>query len=157
MTTCFKCGQDYRVVYRGGRFVNLNTSDDREHWRTCTGRGPNRQRARVMRQPKSSPSCRECGAGIKWGQSPKGRPMPLDVDGAPHWIACKQRAKKLRTPEVRKGARITGKDYVPSCGKCEVPAWESCACSALLPASGMVERLEAEADARLQHLLLDPA
>jgi len=55
--------------------------------------------------------------------------------------------------------RIAGADYRPSCGKCDMPPWEACACSSLLckrtanalqtHSEGIAERLNAEAQARL--------
>ncbi len=57
---------------------------------------------------------------------------------------------------------ITGKNYRPSCGKCNVPNWEGCACSSLLAPCAHVEptgsahgewitnSLNREADERLQ-------
>ncbi len=59
------------------------------------------------------------------------------------------------------GVPITGRFYVPSCGGCDVPPWESCACSSHMrpqsernangeQALGVAEQLNAEADERLQ-------
>lgn len=67
---------------------------------------------------------------------------------APKAKRRKAKARPLARIEIRKGERITGRDYRPSCD-CTVPPWESCACSALL-ASGS---LAAELDERLELLL----
>jgi hypothetical protein len=94
------------------------------------------------------------------------------------------RKKKVYTgPLVVAGKTTTGQDFKPSCGQCDVPPWEICECSfqwakdglasppcdaALSPAmpayaaitakpepSTPAERLNAEADERLQLALAD--
>ncbi len=32
--------------------------------------------------------CKGCGKTIHWVKTEKGRNMPVDPDGAPHWIKC---------------------------------------------------------------------
>jgi hypothetical protein len=44
----------------------------------------------------------------------------------------KKKARPLAQLRIVKGERITGSKYVPSCGRCVVPPWEICDCSALL-------------------------
>lgn len=57
------------------------------------------------------------------------------------------------------GKRIVGRNYVASCGGCDVPPWECCACSALLPEieptrwEHLADRLNAEAQQRLAFVL----
>lgn len=66
--------------------------------------------------------------------------------------------KRCWRPIVVPGAILTGSDYRPSCGQCAIPPWETCKCSSLLceripdalRSHGASERLNAEADERLQ-------
>lgn len=37
------------------------------------------------------------------------------------------------------GKPIKGEHYTPSCGKCDVPPWEVCACSPLRPVPDALE------------------
>lgn len=78
------------------------------------------------------------------------------------------------------GREIRGEHYRPACGRCDVPPWEACACSALLPelapmrthsegiadlfnacsalletAPGTADRINDEAQARLDIVLTD--
>jgi hypothetical protein len=43
-----------------------------------------------------------------------------------------KKARPLAQRRIVKGERVTGSKYVPSCGRCVVPPWEICDCSALL-------------------------
>ena len=33
-------------------------------------------------------TCKGCGAQIYWVRTPKGKNMPVDPDGTPHWSTC---------------------------------------------------------------------
>lgn len=50
MKVCFHCGEQYREVWRNGKFQPLNVSDDRPHWATCKAKGANRLRTRAARR-----------------------------------------------------------------------------------------------------------
>ena len=47
---CFKCGEEYRQVWKNGKLQPLNVSDNRLHYLTCQARGKNRPRNRVLRK-----------------------------------------------------------------------------------------------------------
>ena len=34
------------------------------------------------------PRCRGCNAQIRWIKTPKGKTMPQNLDGSPHWSTC---------------------------------------------------------------------
>lgn len=83
---------------------------------------------------------------------------PEDLAPFARWLnleAPPRRKAKKRPParlEIRKGEKITGKDYRPSCGDCTTPPWEVCACS-FEPQPDAAEKANAEAAARFQHML----
>lgn len=71
-------------------------------------------------------NCRSCQAAITWERKGKGW-RPLSVDGTRH--ACGFRKKAYTGPLIKAGKEIIGASYAPSCGLCELPPWERCACS----------------------------
>lgn len=56
---CFKCGGEYRQVWKSGKLQPLNTSDNRLHYLTCQARGKNRPRNRVLRKATKKALVRE--------------------------------------------------------------------------------------------------
>lgn len=42
-------------------------------------------------------TCRACQTQIYWVSTDKGKNMPINTDGTPHWATCPE-AKKFRTP-----------------------------------------------------------
>ena len=81
--------------------------------------------------------CRKCGAQIGFDRV-GGKWHPTNEDGSPHWRSCKAKL------ETRQGPTIKGREYRPSCGKCDVPNWEECSCS-----FSAAERANLEADERM--------
>lgn len=55
------------------------------------------------------------------------------------------------------GEPIRGKHYRPSCGRCDVPPWEQCACSDLLATclQSTADKVNAEAQQRLELALIE--
>ena len=103
--------------------------------------------------------CKTCGGDIAFTKINSGW-FAVELNGEPHWRSCKARLAATRKPEVRKGARITGPGYQPSCGQCAVPPWEECACSnaevtpLLLPLpERYTDLFNTEAEERLRLLL----
>lgn len=47
--------------------------------------------------------CRGCNAAIYWVLTEKGKRMPVDPDGTPHWATCPA-AKRFRATPSRGGA-----------------------------------------------------
>lgn len=43
-------------------------------------------------------SCRACKAPIYWVRTDKGKNMPINTDGTPHWATCPE-ANKFRMPK----------------------------------------------------------
>ena len=77
-------------------------------------------------------ACKFCHAEIKWVREGKSW-RPINPDGSPHTVCRKRKRGDNRLTHVE-GERITGPLYKPSCGECTTPPWETCACSALMPA-----------------------
>lgn len=77
--------------------------------------------------------CQTCKQGIRWERRGE-KWHALDEDGANHWSHClgRGKSKKPRVLEIGPGRVVRGEFYTPSCWQCDLPAWESCACSALL-------------------------
>lgn len=91
------------------------------------------------------PACKACGGSFTWRRIGE-KWHAIDPNGQTnHWSHCVSRKRaraQLRAPEIRKGATITGEHYRPSCGRCDVPPWQRCACSTLL---GGAEQFNAQA------------
>jgi hypothetical protein len=75
-------------------------------------------------------ACRYCESPIQWGCR-AGQWLPLNSDGSQHYCTGRR-----RLPDVNHvgGEAITGARYTPSCGGCDIPPWEICACSERLAA-----------------------
>lgn len=109
-------------------------------------------------------NCKTCGGRLTWRKVGK-KWHALDPDGGNHWSHC--RGTKAPKPlEIRTAGVTVGERYVPACGKCDVPPWEFCACSALLPSTSdadampthsecIADRINAEADAQLAFALAE--
>lgn len=89
--------------------------------------------------------CRKCGEKIEFDRI-AGKWHAVNKDGSPHWRTCK--AKNVL--EVRKGPTIKGRDYKPSCGKCDVVPWKECECSFTA-----AEKANREADERMAAVLAE--
>lgn len=111
---------------------------------------PSRRICRAGVSGSAMATCRHCRQAIRW-EHRNGKNHALDTDGGNHWAHCLgRRKKKERKLEMRAGPRVRGRNYVTSCGRCDVPPWEPCACSSLLPADSIAESVNAEAYARLE-------
>lgn len=71
--------------------------------------------------------CKYCQAPIGWTRI-EGKWRPANADSSAH--LCK--AKTLNARQHIAGKLVVGANYTPSCGECNLPPWEECACSALL-------------------------
>ena len=75
--------------------------------------------------------CRYCQIAIHWVRRDY-RNVPLEEGGAEHHCPNMPRSiARHRGPRADSlpGVLITGERYTPSCGQCDVPPWETCACS----------------------------
>lgn len=70
--------------------------------------------------------CKDCGVKLDWVRV-KDKWLPF-TQGVRHWEVCKAKG----VLEIRRGEKVVGKQYTPSCGDCGVPPWEACGCSSLL-------------------------
>jgi hypothetical protein len=103
-----------------------------------------------------------CGLEVRWVQddtrkTKRGKPRwrCLNPDGTDHWDLCSKTRTALAKAEGRpfehhdgegvhwrkkdrymhrQAKSVVGANYVPSCGECNVPPWERCACSERLAA-----------------------
>lgn len=94
------------------------------------GRRRNALDRRAHREACRMSACKYCDAPIAWNRV-AGNWKPTNADGSPHLCSA-----KVRIPDVNQISAdpIRGPRYVPSCGKCDVPPWETCACSERLAA-----------------------
>lgn len=124
MTYCYKCGQEYRTVYRKGAFLDLNTADDKRHSLTCGNRKAGKQAGQTHKPTGSI--CNKCGARIFWKWGPKGR-YPTNSDGSEHWPTCR---KPYSGPLTKHTGSTTGKDYrqIQHRDECKALPWETCGC-----------------------------
>lgn len=76
-------------------------------------------------------ACRHCEAPIQWGCRAN-QWLPLNADGSQHHCSGRRRTQDVNHLP---GKPIVGTNYRPSCGECDVPPWEVCACSALMRAA----------------------
>jgi hypothetical protein len=105
------------------------------------------------------PACKGCQQPIQWGRKGK-KFRPLNVDGSRHRCDSYRKRKPITGPLTKQGPMILGRDFRPSCGRCDVPPWEVCACSfdwakagLASPPNSAADRANAEADHRFQHML----
>ena len=96
------------------------------------------------------PVCNGCGGPFSW-EHIRGKWHAIDPDGSTnHWSWCTAGRKKGKVEGSqleRKGARLRGPNYTPSCGRCDLPPWEYCLCSSRLEKEtgaihGMGEQLD---------------
>jgi hypothetical protein len=60
--------------------------------RPVTGKGFGKPELRYEIPPGAKPSrCKGCGGVVYWVKTEKGKDMIVDVDGVPHWGACRAR------------------------------------------------------------------
>jgi hypothetical protein len=99
-----------------------------------------------------TPCKQGCGLEVRWVKDGK-RWRCLNADGSDHWDLCsKTRTERAKAEGVpfkktdgegvtwqdkdrylhRQSKVITGDLYKPTCGECDLPPWEACACSAFL-------------------------
>lgn len=96
--------------------------------------------------------CTKCGLPVVWVKE-QGKRKCRNPNGSDHWDLCSQERTKralrdgIPFKEKRghgvlhegkkkymgmRAPRARGAKYKPSCGKCSIPPWEICPCSALL-------------------------
>lgn len=100
--------------------------------------------------------CFHCGGSYRWVfQNRKWHALNVE-DDANHWATCPGARRKAARGKAQRnhiqGPNVRGPLYVASCGNCNVPPWEVCACSFQCTAA---DRLNAEADKRLELALGD--
>jgi hypothetical protein len=49
--------------------------------------------------------CRGCDARIYWVKTDKGRNMPIDCGGVPHWVSCPNRDQFKRGRKNEEGTK----------------------------------------------------
>ena len=109
-------------------------------------------------------TCPRCRQAIRW-ELRGGKNRALNVDGSNHWATCKPATRLYDGPLTVKGKTITGEHYRPACGRCDEAPWNTCACSALLPAvdampahsgcAAIAEQMNADADARFRLAIME--
>lgn len=98
-------------------------------------------------------SCKGCGlSGCSWMRDGKKWKL-LAPDGSHHKCQLYRPAKPLAVLEIRKGPRVVGSNYSPSCGQCDVPPWEVCACSFAEVNSDVKDSTNTEAAKQFQRML----
>ena len=50
----------------------------------------------ALRKGEEWSHCRNCGALIRWGEQPNGRPEPKNPDGTTHLATCAARQRRQR-------------------------------------------------------------
>lgn len=82
-----------------------------------------------LSEASTAKPCPACGHLVRWVRKNE-KNLALTLGGDNHWPSCKgKRKKKAEGPDMRAAPPIVGERYKPSCGQCDVPPWESCACS----------------------------
>ena len=92
----------------------------------CHAQNRTNLEAEPLRTDLKMAKCRDCGVKLDWVRVVD-KWIPF-TNGVRHWDDCKAKA----VLEIRRGEKITGARYTPSCEECAIPPWEVCGCSSLL-------------------------